>query len=76
MKQSVKKIIIKVSASLSVVNSTGAKEKDFMPGTIALNFLSSYSSVFIEYYEALLWMNESTSPLEGLLDRLIYQDIA
>jgi hypothetical protein len=76
MKQAVKKIINKVSASLPVVNSTGTNGKDAVPGTISLNFLSSYSSVFIEYYEALLWMNESTSPLEGLMDRLIYQDIA
>jgi len=71
MKRSVNKILDKVGLSLPRVNSTGTNANDIVPGTAAFHFPSANSSVFIEYYEALLWMNGNMRQLEGLVDWLI-----
>ena len=71
MKQSVKKIINKVSTSLSVVNSAGTDANEFAPGAKALTLPSPYQAVLAEYYDVLLWMNDNMRQLEGLMDRFI-----
>jgi len=71
MKTSVKKIIAKVSHSLPRVKSTGTNVNDMVPGTTAMHLPWAKSSVLAEYYEALLWMNDSTKQLEELIDWLV-----
>ena len=71
MKQSVKKIINKVSTSLSVINSAGTNANEFAPGATALTLPSPHQAVLAEYYDVLIWMNDNMKQLEGLIDRFI-----
>lgn len=74
MKRSSKKLISKSNIGLpNVSDVTTIHEIDFgfMPGAVAMQIPSSYTAVFAECYDALLWMNENIKQLDRMLDRLI-----
>ncbi len=68
MKRSSKKLIGKPGTGLPNVNDVTVHEIGFMP---AMQMPSSYTTIFAECYDALLWMNGNVKQLERMLDRLI-----
>lgn len=73
MKRSSKKLVSKSSIGLPNVSDVTTYEIDFgfMPGTLTLQMPSSYTAIFAECYDALLWMNENIKQLDRMLDRLL-----
>jgi hypothetical protein len=67
MKQPVKKIMRRAGQGLPALDPGNSIVKPVIQVAAVTPLPSAYQGIFIECYDALLWMNESMKQLEGLI---------